>query len=107
MLFTSYASNQLFEVAWRKIETQLQSKGVDYTPVDGAAPENKEIRSALWAISSQRTYPQVFIHRGDKCEFIGNGDDVQELFDAGGYAGVFSEYLGKKMWEPGTPRGEM
>jgi len=107
VLFTSYASNQLFEVAWRKIETQLQSKGVDYVPIDGAAPDNKELRSALWAISGQRTYPQVFIYDADACNFVGGGDEVQELFDAGGYTRVFSDYLGKKNWEPGTPRGEM
>ena len=107
VLWTSYASNQLFEVAWRKIETQLQSKGVDYVPVDGAAPPNKELRSALWAISGQRTYPQVFIYAGEKCAFIGSGDELQELFDAGGYSSVFRDYLGKKNWDPGTPRGEM
>ena len=136
-MYTSYQSNQLFEVAWRKIETQLQSKLCDYIPVDGAAPENKEIRSALWAISGKRTYPQVrrcsplrpgppstsapcsprsalrmpaphqvFIY-GDTCAYIGDGDEVQELFDSGGASSVFSEYLGKKNWEPGTPRGEM
>lgn len=59
VLYTSYKSNQLFEVACRKIETQLQSKGMDYTPIDGADPPNRDLRNALWAISGQRTYPQV------------------------------------------------
>ena len=59
VLYTSYQSNQLFEVAWRKIETQLQSKGMDYTPIDGADLPNRDLRNALWAISGQRTYPQV------------------------------------------------
>ena len=102
VLFTSYASNQLFEVAWRKVETQLQAKGIDYVPVDGASPPMKEARSALWAVSGARTYPQVFIY-GEQCTFVGGGDEVQELFDSGRHTQVFAGFLGQKNWEPCAP----
>lgn len=102
VLFTSYASNQLFEVAWRKVETQLQAKGIDYVPVDGASPPMKEARNALWAVSGARTYPQVFIY-GEQCTFVGGGDEVQELFDSGRHTQVFAGFLGQKSWEPCAP----
>ena len=35
-MYTSYVSNQLFEVAWRKLETTLDGKGVTVTKIDGA-----------------------------------------------------------------------
>ena len=105
VLYSSYASNQLFEVAWRKVETQLKSKSIDYVPIDGANPDNKDLRIALWEVSGKRTYPQVFIYK-DECTFVGDGDNVQELFDDGKYSTIFADYLGKKVWEPGTPRGE-
>ena len=36
VMYTSYVSNQLFEVAWRKLETSLDGKHVQYTKIDGA-----------------------------------------------------------------------
>ena len=89
MLFSSYASNQLFEVAWRKLETAFAGRNIDYVAVDGAAPENKDARAALWGISGVRAYPQVFI----KNEFIGDMDKIQEMMDCGGFGAAFDAYI--------------
>lgn len=73
----SYVSNQIVEVNTRKLETILQGKCVVVTKIDGAAQENKELRSALWEKSGVRSYPQLFLDG----EVVGGGnfDDLQEL----------------------------
>ena len=94
VLYTSYASNMLFEVAWRKLETQFQGMGLKYTAIDGAAPDAKAVRSLLWAISNDRSYPQVFACRhGGACEFLGGASEMQALFDSGEHARRLAEYL--------------
>ena len=60
-------------------------EGAGYTLVDGADPELKPVRSALWELSGQREYPQVFVHRDGVCSFVGNMDAIQELIDGGGF----------------------
>ena len=75
-LYTSYVSNQLFEVHWRQLETLLRSlltegKGKGYQLVDGAAPEHKELRSTLWSISEKREYPLVFIQEAGTWKCMG------------------------------------
>ena len=37
----------------------------------GAAPENRDVRSALWGISGKRGYPQVFMEG----QFIGDMEE--------------------------------
>jgi hypothetical protein len=94
VLYTTYASNMLFEVAWRKLETQFQGMGLKYTAIAGAAPEAKAVRSLLWAISNDRSYPQVFACRhGGACEFLGGASEMQALFDSGEHARRLAEYL--------------
>jgi hypothetical protein len=94
VLYTTYASNMLFEVAWRKLETQFQGMGLKYTAIDGAAPDAKAVRSLLWAISNDRSYPQVFACRhGGACEFLGGASEMQALFDSGEHARRLAEYL--------------
>ncbi len=72
VMMTSYISSPLFEVAWRKLETTLEGRKVSYEKVDGADPERKALRTALWELSGERKYPQVFIDNGDglKCASI-------------------------------------
>ena len=36
VMYTSYVSNQLFEVAWRKLETTLEGRNVNVVKIDGA-----------------------------------------------------------------------
>ena len=78
-MWTSYVSNQLFEVNWRKLETTLQNKHVDATKIDGADPEMKAVRSALWEISGKREYPLVFVwsDASDNFDCIGGADEIQ------------------------------
>ena len=79
VMWTSYVSNQLFEVNWRKLETTLQNKHVDATKIDGADPEMKAVRSALWEISGKREYPLVFVRSdaSDNFDCIGGADEIQ------------------------------
>lgn len=44
------------------IADALGRKGVKHEQIDGSAPDNKERRSALFAISEKgAVYPQVFV----------------------------------------------
>ena len=67
------------EVNWRKLETTLQNKHVDATKIDGADPEMKAVRSALWEISGKREYPLVFVwsDASDNFDCIGGADEIQ------------------------------
>jgi len=93
VMWTSYVSSPLFEVAWRKLETTLEGKRVQFEKLDGAAPDNKAARTALWALSGSRTYPQVFCDQGDGLKFVGDMDTIQELLDGGGFDAVFSKFI--------------
>ena len=77
VLHTSYVSNALVEGAWRKLETTMENKGIDCAKVDGADPEMKDVRSALWEVSQKRGYPLVFTVTDGKCEFVGDWDHIQ------------------------------
>ena len=68
------------QVAWRKLETTLQGRDVDYTAVDGT--EDADKRRALWELSNQRTYPQVFLPEESAehgLRFVGSMDEIQEV----------------------------
>lgn len=82
-------SNQLFEVAWRKLETTLKGKHVQFVAIDGASPDMKEVRSALWAISGKREYPQVFVKKA----FMGGMDELQEALDTGSFQQTYGEFV--------------
>ena len=51
LLVTPMAHDQLATVATRKIVTQLEGRGAAFVQVDGTRPENREVRSALWALA--------------------------------------------------------
>jgi len=89
VMYTSYVSNQLFEVAWRKLETTLKGKHVQFVAIDGASPDMKEVRSALWAISGKREYPQVFVKKA----FMGGMDELQEALDTGSFQQTYGEFV--------------
>ncbi|KAL1500000.1 hypothetical protein AB1Y20_012677 [Prymnesium parvum] len=89
VLYTSYVSNQLFEVAWRKLETTLDGRRVAFTKIDGAAPEHKALRTKLWEISGKRDYPQVFVDGA----YQGGMDDIQELIESGQFNDIFGKYV--------------
>ena len=55
--------------------------------VDGAAPEEKELRDQLFLLSEKRgKYPQCFLKRGDidapQYEFIGTWEQIQDLLES-------------------------
>ena len=55
--------------------------------VDGAAPEEKELREKLFSLSGKRgKYPQCFLKRGDadapQYEFIGTWEQIQDLLES-------------------------
>lgn len=118
VLFTSYVSNQLFEVhtptiqntrdsgkergftvaascacsdccrrgypraqvAWRKLETTFEGRSIKCEKVDGA--NDADVRRALWQLSGERKYPQVFVGDADSAhglKFVGGMDEVQEV----------------------------
>jgi hypothetical protein len=64
--------------------TLLGALGIAVTEVDGANADNKDERSRLWGVSGKRAvYPQVFVEVGSNLTFIGDGEDIQDLNDAG------------------------
>ena len=81
VLFSSYTSTMSAETLWRRLQSTLLSlgfaEGNGYTAIDGAS--NPEVRKALWSISQERTYPQVFVHRGSSVDYIGNGEAVIDI----------------------------
>jgi len=93
VLFSSMVTNQLFEVAWRKLETTLKGKAVTFTPIDGADADNKPKRSALWDVSTERKYPQVFFVTDSDIRFVGDMDKIQEMLEVGQFEPEFAPYV--------------
>ena len=112
VLYTSYVSNQLFEVDWRKLNTTLHGKKartahaqlaaarrrtilvaraqVDFIEFDGAAKENKEKRSAFFAIAGVGVkYPLVFLDN----QYVGGMNEIQEMLEVGKFEGKFAKYI--------------
>lgn len=77
LLITSTQNNQIWIVNMRKLETMLDGLGVEFEKVDGADAANKDLRTAMWAASGARSYPQLFL---DGKPAAGNGtlDDIQD-----------------------------
>lgn len=82
VLVSSLSTDQIQIVNSRRIEDALKGKNMSYDRVDGAMPENKDLRDKLFGISGQRgKYPQCFIQRGDECRFVGMWDEIESLLD--------------------------
>mmetsp|Transcript_7136 Transcript_7136/g.18461 ORF Transcript_7136/g.18461 Transcript_7136/m.18461 type:complete len:116 (+) Transcript_7136:17-364(+) len=91
LLMSGQSSNQLTIVAQRKIETQLEGLGIEYTKVDGMEPDNKEARAALWAKADAKpgTYPIVFNMQSGKYWY---GDDLQVALDDSALGSALAEF---------------
>ena len=112
VLHTSYVTNQIFEVDWRKLKTTLQGKKasaahaqlaaarrrtilaaraqVDFIEFDGADKDNKEKRSAFFAIAGVGVkYPLVFLNN----EYVGGMNEIQEMLEVGKFEGKFAKYI--------------
>mmetsp|Transcript_21280 Transcript_21280/g.33301 ORF Transcript_21280/g.33301 Transcript_21280/m.33301 type:complete len:88 (+) Transcript_21280:450-713(+) len=60
----------------------MQAKKLRFREVDGLDPANKELRSQLFELSGLRgKYPQVFIEREDRFEFVGAYERFENLVD--------------------------
>jgi len=84
MLVTSMPSTTIIEGNQASLRNIFKSKlKVPIGEVDGVVPENKDVRSALFAASGKRgAYPQVFIKEADgKYTSVGDFDEVQGLTD--------------------------
>jgi hypothetical protein len=66
----------------RRLQDVLDTKKISSESIDGALPENKEIRDTLFNLSQQRgKYPQLFIRYDETHEFVGLWDEVESLLD--------------------------
>ena len=81
ILVTSISTMQAQEVLQRATEQCIAGHFLRYRSIDGAAPENKDLRNTLFSISNRRgEYPQVFIHELDGgYTFIGGGNEISKL----------------------------
>jgi putative SOS response-associated peptidase YedK len=63
--------------------------------IDGADPENKELRGKLFQVSSVRAkYPQLFLRDGEgEFAFVGLWEHVRELNDADESSGALTTLL--------------
>ncbi|CAN0440439.1 unnamed protein product, partial [Discosporangium mesarthrocarpum] len=59
--------------------------GVPFVELDGSDGATHQLRNRLWAVSGHRgKYPQVFIERDGKQEFVGLWSDVETLNECEG-----------------------
>lgn len=81
LLVSSYTADPIQEQDQRRARDLLAAKKIAFEEVDGALEENKELRNALFNISSQRgKYPQFFLERDGRHEFIGLWEQVEVRF---------------------------
>ena len=68
VLFTSISGGEskIHDDDWNKLEVLFKQKKVGFHGVDGSLPERKAAREALWGVSGEKKYPQVFVDK--KCE---------------------------------------
>ena len=119
MLYTSTVTNQLFEVAWRKLETTLKGQGMTsgsgYELIDGAgavaaiSTATTRVRSPLTPLICRaccadpvnkelRTALWGISEKRSypqvfvRNNFVGDMDGIQELLDSGNFATVFDGF---------------
>ena len=84
-LYSSVPANASVDALQRRVKAILDAKGFAYDDVDGANADNKERRSELWAVSEKRAvYPQLFAVDAGSIKFIGDGEEIESLNEAGG-----------------------
>lgn len=54
LLMSSYTADQIQEVNQRRVVSSFEANKLDFISIDGALPENKDIRSTLFGVSEQR-----------------------------------------------------
>lgn len=83
LLVSSISAGALDEVHTRRVTDIISGKKLVFETLDGASPDNLEMRNKLFGISSLRgKYPQVFIKTGDEYSFVGNKETIEELLES-------------------------
>lgn len=54
LLMSSYTADNIQEVNQRRVESSFEANKIDFISIDGALPENKDIRNTLFGVSEQR-----------------------------------------------------
>mmetsp|Transcript_11851 Transcript_11851/g.19538 ORF Transcript_11851/g.19538 Transcript_11851/m.19538 type:complete len:118 (+) Transcript_11851:123-476(+) len=83
ILFSSLTADQIQEINTRRMEDSLSGRKAQFEKVDGALPENKEVRDVLFGLSGQRgKYPQCFLKGVDgQYTFVGLWEEVESLME--------------------------
>jgi glutaredoxin len=75
MLVSSVSGNQKVELYQRKMSDLLEAHKVTFARLDGSLDENRDRRNALWGVSGERSYPQLFIDD----EYVGDWNTLEML----------------------------
>ena len=54
LLMSSYTADNIQEVNQRRVESSFEANKIDFISIDGALPENKDVRNILFGVSEQR-----------------------------------------------------
>lgn len=84
LLISNLSGNRQQDANQALALSTLKSNGFDPMLLDGSDPEHKIRRNELFAISGIRAkYPQLFLVKGKKTEFVGDFERIQDLHEAG------------------------
>lgn len=83
VLLSSQPSTVSIEGAQRAMLDVLEGRRITLIKLDGARPENKDARAALWAVSGKRAvYPQLFLRlRNGEHEFLADAEAFSGLVE--------------------------
>ena len=86
VMTTSTPATLAMENSCRKVVDWLTDFKIDHKVIDGADPDQKELRNELFNISGIRgKYPQVFItDKAESTEFIGDYEKIESLIEDNG-----------------------
>ncbi|KAL1529039.1 hypothetical protein AB1Y20_000002 [Prymnesium parvum] len=88
LLFTSLAgSRPVREVESRRTRLLLNSKKIDFVEIDGALPEHRQVREALWQLAGTRSYPLIFLDQ----TLLGGYEVLEQLLECNAEDGMFDK----------------
>mmetsp|Transcript_59926 Transcript_59926/g.95223 ORF Transcript_59926/g.95223 Transcript_59926/m.95223 type:complete len:122 (-) Transcript_59926:50-415(-) len=95
LLWSSLSSNAHQTAAQKKVGDRLTALKIRCEQLDGAQPENKDLRNKLFNCSNVRgKYPQVFIvNKKDELKYIGMDDEIDYLIDSEKFQEVMKECM--------------
>lgn len=81
ILWSSTSGNTFINSNTLRIEHLLTAKNIKFDKIDGADPENIEIRDYLFRLADMRKYPLVFKYENAKFIFVGDYEEIESLVD--------------------------